>query len=57
MGGLLAILVVPGIAVAQLVGIAFTVGIALAGGAVGGLLIKLTGSKEMIYEDAEEFAE
>lgn len=57
MGGLLAILVVPGIAVAQLIGIAFTVGIALAGGLIGGLLIKLTGCKEMIYEDADEFSE
>ena len=57
MGGFLAILVVPGIAVAQLIGIAFTVGIALAGGLIGGLLIKLTGCKEMIYEDADEFSE
>jgi len=56
MGGLIAILVVPGIAVAQLVGIAFTVVLALVGGTIGGHLIKLTGSKEVIYEDEEEFS-
>jgi ammonium transporter Rh len=56
MGGLIAILVVPGIAVAQLVGIAFTVVLALMGGTIGGHLIKLTGSKEVIYEDEEEFS-
>ena len=56
MGGLIAILVVPGVAVAQLVGIAFTVVLAFAGGTIGGQLIKLTGTKEKIYEDEEEFA-
>ena len=56
MGGLIPILVVPGVAVAQLVGIAFTVVLAFAGGTIGGQLIKLTGTKENIYEDEEEFA-
>jgi ammonium transporter Rh len=56
MGGLIAILVVPGIATAQLIGIAFTVVLAFAGGTIGGHLIKLTGSKEVIYEDEEEFS-
>ena len=53
---MIAILVVPGVAVAQLVGIAFTVVLAFAGGTIGGHLIKLTGTKEKIYEDEEEFA-
>lgn len=56
MGGLIAFLVVPGIAIAQLVGIAFTVVLALVGGTIGGHLIKLTGLKEVIYEDEEEFS-
>lgn len=56
MGGLIAILVVPGIAIAQLIGIAFTVVLAFMGGTIGGHLIKLTGSKEVIYEDEVEFS-
>jgi len=56
LGGLIAILVVPGIAAAQLAGIAFTVVLAFVGGTIGGHLIKLTGTKEEIYEDEEEFA-
>jgi ammonium transporter Rh len=56
LGGLIAILIVPGIAAAQLVGIAFTVVLAFVGGTIGGHLIKLTGTKEAIYEDEEEFA-
>lgn len=55
-GGLIAVLVVPGIAEAQFIGIAFTIVLAFAGGAIGGFLISLTGSKEKIYEDADEFA-
>lgn len=54
-GGLIAIAVVPGVAKAQLAGIAFTVVLALAGGILGGYLIRLTGSKEKAYEDEEEF--
>jgi ammonium transporter Rh len=56
-GGLVAIAVVPGIAVAQLSGIIFTVLFAFIAGLVGGYIIKLTGSKKSPYEDAEEFSE
>ena len=55
LGGLIAIAVVPGIAVAQLTGIVFTVALALAGGSLCGFLISLTGKKEKAYEDADEF--
>lgn len=55
-GGLIAVLVVPGVAKAQLIGIAFTIILAFAGGTLGGFLIRLTGSKENVYEDADEFA-
>lgn len=55
LGGLMAILFVPGIAVAQLSGIAFTVVLALGGGFLGGVLINATGKKARPYEDAEEF--
>jgi len=55
MGGLVAILVVPGIAYAQLGGIIFTVAIALAGGTISGFIIRATGVKKHIYEDAEAF--
>jgi ammonium transporter Rh len=57
LGGLIAIFVVPGIAVTQLVGIAFTVVLALISGLVGGFIIKLTGSKELVYHDSDEFNE
>ena len=55
LGGLAAIVVVPGIAVAQLVGIGVTVGLALAGGTVSGFVIRATGAKRLAYEDADEF--
>ncbi len=55
LGGLIAILVVPGIAGAQLIGIAITLVLAFAGGTIGGYIIRLTGSKEEVYEDADEF--
>jgi ammonium transporter Rh len=54
-GGLAAVVVIPGIAKAQLVGIAFTLGLALAGGSIAGYLIRATGTKKLIYEDHEEF--
>jgi ammonium transporter Rh len=54
-GGLAAIFVIPGIAVAQLSGIVFTVVIALIGGIVAGLAIRATGAKQVIYDDEEEF--
>jgi ammonium transporter Rh len=50
-GGVIAIMLVPGIAKAQLVGIVVTVGLAFASGIVGGYLIKITGSKDWVYED------
>ena len=55
-GGLIAVLVVPGVAKAQLIGIAFTIILAFAGGTLGGFLIRLTGCKENVYEDEDEFA-
>jgi ammonium transporter Rh len=50
-GGITAIIVVPGIAKAQLAGIAFTVIFAFASGCLGGYLLKLTGRKTTVYED------
>ncbi|MFA6290377.1 MAG: hypothetical protein WC637_01275 [Victivallales bacterium] len=55
MGGLIAIAVVPGVAVAQAVGIIFTVVLALASGLCAGALIKATGMKRLAYEDSDEF--
>ena len=55
LGGLVAALVVPGIAMAQLVGIAFTVVLALATGGVAGYLIRLTGYKAAAYQDHGDF--
>lgn len=57
LGGIIAIFVVPDAAKAQVIGILFTVSLALVGGIVTGYIIKLTGSKERIYEDADEFIE
>jgi ammonium transporter Rh len=56
LGGLIAILAVPGIAVAQLSGIIFTVVFAFIAGIIGGFIIRLTGSKVSHYEDEDEFA-
>jgi len=55
LGGLMAILAVPAIAKAQLVGIVFTVALALAAGFIGGYIIRLTGEKKLAYNDSEEF--
>jgi ammonium transporter Rh len=57
LGGIIAVFVVPDAAKAQIIGILCTVGLALTGGIVIGNIIKLTGSKEKIYEDADEFIE
>lgn len=57
LGGIIAIFVVPDAAKAQIIGILFTVGLALVGGTVAGSIIKITGSKDKIYEDADEFTE
>lgn len=54
-GGLLAMLVVPGIATAQAAGIVITVVLALISGLIAGALIKATGAKRQAYDDAEEF--
>jgi len=56
-GGLVAIAVVPGVAVAQLLSILVVLIIALVGGTVCGIVLKLTGTKQMAYDDAEEFVE
>jgi ammonium transporter Rh len=55
LGGLLAIAVVPGCAVAQLSGILITVVLALACGVVAGLVIRATGEKKPAYGDTDEF--
>lgn len=55
LGGFSAIFIVPGIAVAQLSGIGISIAIALAGGVIAGLLIKMTGTTEQAYEDSHEF--
>jgi len=57
LGGFAAILVVPGIAGAQLSGIIITVAIALCSGLLGGIIFKVTGEKQNPYEDTEEFSE
>jgi ammonium transporter Rh len=54
-GGLATIFVIPGIAVAQLAGIAFTVVIALIGGIIAGFVVRATGAKQAIYDDEGEF--
>ena len=55
LGGLVAILVIPGIAKPQLLGIAVTIALALMGGLIAGFLLRATGNKLKIYEDHEEF--
>jgi ammonium transporter Rh len=55
LGGVTAALIVPGVATAQLIGIAFTVAFAFGCGTVGGYLIKLVGEKVAVYQDSDEF--
>jgi ammonium transporter Rh len=55
LGGLIAALVVPSVAGAQLAGIAITVVLAFASGSIGGFLIRATGRKGRAYQDDEEF--
>ncbi len=57
LGGIIAIFVVPEAAKAQVAGIVFTVVLAFVGGIISGNIIRLTGSKEAVYEDADEFEE
>jgi len=56
LGGLNALLVLPSIASAQLAGIAITISIAIVGGILAGLIIKITGSVCERYEDSVESA-
>lgn len=55
LGAFIAILVVPGIAVAQFIGIVFSVTFAFATGLIAGKLIKATGTTDLAYEDSEAF--
>jgi len=55
-GGLVAILVINGIDVSsQLLGILITIGIAIKGGLVAGLIIYIFGRRKNAYQDSEEF--
>jgi ammonium transporter Rh len=55
LGAFIAILVVPGIAVAQFIGIVFSVAFAFATGLIAGKLIRATGTTDLAYEDSEAF--
>ena len=55
LGAFIAILVVPGIAVAQFIGIMFSITFAFATGLIAGKLIKATGTTVLTYEDSEAF--
>ncbi len=57
LGGLIAVFVVPGVATAQLVGIAVTLGLAIICGLAAGTLIRLTGTTVRAYDDAECFCD
>lgn len=55
LGAFIAILVVPGIAVAQFIGIVFSVTFAFVAGLIAGKLIRATGTTDLAYEDSVEF--
>jgi ammonium transporter Rh len=55
LGAFIAMLVVPGIAVAQFIGIVFSVTFAFVTGLIAGKLIRATGTTELAYEDSEAF--
>ncbi len=57
LGGLIAVFVVPGAASAQLLGILVTVALALGAGVLSGYVIRLTGAKDIAYNDEPEFSE
>ncbi len=57
LGGLIAVLMVPGVAIAQLTGIAVTLALAITCGLVAGMLIKITGTTEQAYDDGEGFCD
>lgn len=56
LGGVAAIVVVPGIAKPQLIGIAVTVVLAFVSGSIGGFIVRAFGTKSEAYEDGPEFA-
>jgi ammonium transporter Rh len=56
-GGLIAIIVVPTVAQSQIIGIVFTIILALVAGLIGGYIIRLTGSKKIAYDDSDEFSQ
>ena len=56
LGGLLAILVLPASAAAQVAGILVTLALALGCGLAGGAIIRVTGKKKPAYRDGDEFA-
>jgi ammonium transporter Rh len=56
LGGLIAAIIIPGIAKPQLIGIVVTVVIASVGGVACGILIRATGVKKLAYNDAEDFS-
>ncbi len=55
LGTLIAIMVVPGIAGVQFIGIIVSVTLALGCGLLAGKLIKATGTTQLAYEDSDEF--
>ena len=55
LGAFVAMMVVPGIAAAQFIGIIFSVTLALLTGLAAGAVIKATGTTQLAYEDSEEF--
>jgi ammonium transporter Rh len=55
LGALIAIMVVPGIAAVQLIGITFSIVFAFVAGLIAGAVIKATGTTRLAYEDSEEF--
>jgi ammonium transporter Rh len=55
LGGLSAMVIVPGVAGAQIAGIGISLAIAVVGGLIVGTVLKATGTVEHPYEDAPEF--
>lgn len=57
LGGLIVLLVVPGVAAAQLIGMAVTLALAVSSGFLAGFLIRATGTTTRAYEDAGDFGD
>ena len=55
LGAFVAMMIVPGIAAAQFIGIIFSVVLAFITGLIAAALIKATGTTHLAYEDSEEF--